>query len=385
MGITLNKTKKQDDIMPMKVTPWEVSGHIDYDKLIKQFGTRHLTTDLLKRLEKHTGELHFMLRRKIFFSHRDLDWLLDKFEKGEKFVLYTGRGPSGNTHIGHIVPWIFCKWLQDVFDCELYFQLTDDEKFLHDDKLSDKETHSYAYENALDVIALGFKKDKTFLFSNFDYSKTLYRIAARVAKLTTFSTAKAVFGFEHSTNIGMIFFPAMQASPCFLPSELKKKNTPVLIPAAIDQDPYWRITRDVADKLGYYKPAAIHNRFLPGLQGPDSKMSASIPDSAIFTTDEPKAARKKIMKAFSGGAGTLDEHRRKGGNPNVDTAYQYLYNVFEESDGKIKEIHDAYKSGAMTTGEIKVLLADKVESFLKAHQQNREKAKKKLEDFLLKD
>ena len=371
--------------MPMKVTPWEVSGHIDYNKLIQQFGTRHLSEDLLKRLEKHAGELHFMLRRKIFFSHRDLDWLLDKYEKGEKFVLYTGRGPSGDTHIGHIVPWIFCKWLQDVFDCELYFQLTDDEKFLNNDKLSDEQTHKYAYENALDVIALGFKPGKTFLFTDFDYAKTMYRIAAKIAKLTTFSTAKAVFGFENSTNIGMIFFPAMQAATCFLPSVLKGKNIPVLIPAAIDQDPYWRITRDVADKLGYYKPAAIHNRFLPGLQGPESKMSASIPDSAIFTTDEPKVARKKIMKSFSGGAGTLEEHKKHGGNPQVDTAYQYLYNVFEESDEKIKEIHDAYKSGAMTTGQIKELLAKKVEQFLKKHQENREKARKNLDRFLLKD
>lgn len=371
--------------MPMKVTPWEVSGQIDYDKLIQQFGTRHITPELLKRFEKAAGDTHFMLRRKIFFSHRDLEWLLDKYEKGEKFVLYTGRGPSGDTHIGHIVPWIFCKWLQDKFDCEMYFQLTDDEKFLHDDNLSDEQTHKYAYENALDVIALGLKPGKTFLFTDYDYAKTMYRIATRIAKLTTFSTAKSVFGFENSTNIGMIFFPSLQAATCFLPTELKGHKVPVLIPAAIDQDPYWRITRDVADKLGYYKPAAIHNRFLPGLQGPNSKMSASIPDSAIFTTDSPKDARKKIMKSFSGGAGTLEAHRKHGGNPNVDTAYQYLYNVFEESDERIKEIHDAYKSGAMTTGEIKEILAGKVESFLRAHQENREKAKKNLDKFLLKD
>jgi len=371
--------------MTMKVTPWEVSGHIDYDKLIQQFGTRHITPELLKRFEKAADELHFMLRRKIFFSHRDLEWLLDKYEKGERFVLYTGRGPSGDTHIGHIVPWIFCKWLQDRFDCEMYFQLTDDEKFLHDDKLSDEQTHRFAYENALDVIALGFKPGKTFLFTDFDYSKTLYRIATKIAKLTTFSTTKAVFGFENSTNIGMIFFPAMQAAPCFLPTELKGCNIPVLIPAAIDQDPYWRITRDVADKLGYYKPAAIHNRFLPGLQGPESKMSASVPDSAIFTTDEPKAARNKIMRAFSGGAGTLAEHKKHGGNPQVDTAYQYLYNIFEPDDAKMKDIHDAYKSGAMTSGEIKEILAKKAERFLKEHQEKRERARKSLDKFLLKD
>ncbi len=369
----------------MKVTPWEVSGHMDYEKLIKQFGTHHISQQLMKRIERAAGGSHFMLRRKVFFSHRDMDWILDKLNKGEKFVLYTGRGPSGDTHLGHLMPWVFCKWLQDKFDTELYFQLTDDEKFLHSDKLTLEQTNRLAYENALDVIALGFDPEKTFLFVDTDYAKTMYRIAVRIAKLTTFSTAKAVFGFENSTNIGMAFYPSMQAATAFLPSVLKGKNVPVLIPAAIDQDPYWRITRDVADRLGYYKPAAIHNTFMPGLQGPDSKMSASIPDSAIFTTDKPEDARKKIMKSFSGGAGTLEEHRKHGGNPEVDTACQYLRIMFEEDDNKVKEIFSGYRSGATTSGEVKEMLAKKVAAFLKEHQQRREKAKKQLDRFMLRD
>ncbi|MEM2983216.1 MAG: tryptophan--tRNA ligase, partial [Candidatus Bathyarchaeia archaeon] len=114
----------------MVVTPWEVAGEIDYSKLIEQFGTQPLTDDLLEELREHTGELHMQLRRRIFFSHRDLDWLLEKYRMGEKFVLYTGRGPSGNVHLGHVIPWIFTKHLQEKFDAKLYFQLTDDEKFL---------------------------------------------------------------------------------------------------------------------------------------------------------------------------------------------------------------------------------------------------------------
>jgi tryptophanyl-tRNA synthetase len=123
-------------------------------------------------------------------------------------------------------------------------------------------------------ISFGFDPKKTRIFSDFEYSKTLYRIATEVAKKITFSTAKAVFGFDNSTNIGMIFFTAMQSAPAFLPSVEAGKNVPVLIPHAIDQDPHFRVTRDIAPKLGYYKPAAIHCTFLPGLGGSD-KMSAS--------------------------------------------------------------------------------------------------------------
>ena len=112
------------------LTPWEVSGDIDYDDLVDRFGTSRIDNDLKKRIEKLAGDVHFMLRRNIFYSHRDMKWILDEYEKGNKFALYTGRGPSGHTHVGHLMPWIFAKWVQDKFGVDLYFQLTDDEKYL---------------------------------------------------------------------------------------------------------------------------------------------------------------------------------------------------------------------------------------------------------------
>ncbi|MCD6402748.1 MAG: tryptophan--tRNA ligase [Candidatus Aenigmarchaeota archaeon] len=369
--------------MPQKftVTPWEVKGELDYEKLIKQFGTKLLDEKILNRLKKHTGKLHFMLRRKIFFSHRDFDWILDKYEEGEKFVLYTGRGPSGHTHIGHLVPWVFTKWLQDKFDTELYFQLTDDEKFLVK-PLSLKETTNYAMDNILDIIAMGFKPKKTHIIVNTLHIDKLYRIALKVSKHLTFSTVKAVFGFKNSSNIGIIFFPSMQIAPCFLPSEEKGHNVPVLIPAAIDQDPYWRPARDVAPKLGYYKPAQIHSKFIPGL-GKEGKMSASKPETAIFTTDKPEDIRRKILNAFTGGRETAELQRKYGGNPDVCSVYKYYYFFFEEDDKKLKEIYEDCKSGRLLCGECKLRLIKKVEKFLEEHQKRRKKAKQKVDKFLI--
>lgn len=54
------------------VTPWEVKGIVDYDRLIKEFGTEKITEEILDLLRNHAGELHPLLKRKIFFSHRDL-------------------------------------------------------------------------------------------------------------------------------------------------------------------------------------------------------------------------------------------------------------------------------------------------------------------------
>ena len=366
------------------VTPWEVKGKVDYEKLIKEFGTEHITEHLLKRIEKHTGKLHYLLRRGLFFSHRDMNWILDKYDKGEKFFLYTGRAPSDNTHLGHLVPWIFTKWLQDKFKVELWFQFPDEEKFLFKKNLTLKDTEKYTYENMLDIIALGFDEKSTKFIVDTRHANLMYKEAVRVAKKITFSTAKAAFGFTEKTNIGSIFYTAMQAVPAFLPSIFAGKNIPCLIPHAIDQDPHFRVSRDVMPKLGRYKPASIHCKFLPGLST-GGKMSASEAQTTIYTTDDEKTVKNKIMKyAFSGGQSTVEEHRKKGGNPDVDIAYQYL-TFFEEDDKKLKKIHDDYKSGKLLTSELKQICIDKLNNFLKKHQAKREKARNKVEDFIFKD
>jgi len=367
----------------MIVTPWEVKGRVDYERLIREFGTQPLTDELLRKLAKYTGEVHLQLRRGLFFSHRDLDTVLELYEKGTRFVLYTGRGPSGPVHIGHLVPWIFTKHLQDAFDTRLYFQMTDDEKFLVDDERELDETSRMGYDNALDLIALGFKPRNTYIIYDVEDIDLLYDIALEVAKRITYSTAKATFGFQESTNLGWVFWPAVQAVPCFIHKKLTGENVPALIPAAIDQDPYWRITRDIASKLGYFKPAQIHNRFLPGL-GIGGKMSASEPDTAIFTVDSPDVVKRKVWRAFTGGKSTVAEQRKEGANPDVCSVYQYFLYLFEEDDRKLAEREHLCRTGGILCGECKKDLADRINRFLAEHQKKREKAKDEIQKYHIK-
>ena len=367
------------------VNPWEVEGEIDYEALIKQFGVSKIDSALLKRIEKHTKEPHPMLRRNVFFAHRDMNWLLDEYEKGNKFFLYTGCGPSGPIHLGHIGTWMFTKWLQDAFGVELWFQFTDDEKFLFKDQ-SLEEIQEWTTENMLDIIALGFDPKKTHFLIDTKHANLMYPEAIKVAKKITFSTIKGAFGFTDSENIGQIFFTSMQAVPAFLPSVIKKKKIPCLIPLAIDQDPHFRVARDIYPKLGYDKPAIIHNMFLPPLSGATGKMSSSKANVAILTTDTPAEVKTKINKyAFSGGQDSLEEHRKKGGNPDVDVSFQYLRMLLEEDDKKLEKIHKDYSSGKLTTGDLKKYTIDKINTFLKEHQKKREAARKQVEKFIYKE
>ncbi|KAF4505329.1 hypothetical protein G6O67_007287 [Ophiocordyceps sinensis] len=375
------------------VNPWSVSGEvgedgkvkaIDYRKLVEDFGTNLVDDALLQRFEKATGHKpHRFMRRQIVFSHRDLSLILDRYEKNEPFYLYTGRGPSSDSmHIGHTQVFDFVKWLQDVLDAPLIIMLTDDEKYLFSEKRSVDEVMGYSRTNAMDIIAVGFDPKKTFIFSDFQYvGGAFYKNIVRFAKRVTYNTVRAIFGFDGSANIGKIHFASIQGATSFASSfphifgddESKTASIPCLIPCAIDQDPYFRLTRDCAAGLHLAKPSLIHMRFLDALQGPGSKMSASDNTSAIFLNDSTKDIKAKINKyAFSGGRETVEEHREKGGNADVDVSYQYLQ-FFLESDEELAKIKADYNSGKLLTGELKAMCIDHLQRYVGGFQDRRSK------------
>ena len=81
------------------------------------------------------------------------------------------------------------------------------------------------------------------------------------------------------------------------------------------------------------------------MQGLCGKMSASDPNSAIFLNDSPENIKKKINKfAFSGGGATLQEHKEKGANLEVDIPYQYL-RFFLENEERLEEIKFVFTDG----------------------------------------
>jgi tryptophanyl-tRNA synthetase len=112
-------------------------------------------------------------------------------------------------------------------------------------------------------------------------------------------------------------------------------------------------------------------------------MSSSDPLSYISLTDSPEEAASKIRKyAFSGGQATLEEHRKKGGNPDVDVSFQMLKYGLEPDDRKLQQIYDAYRSGKLLSGEMKQLAIDKLTKFLEEHQKKRKHAEKLVDKFM---
>lgn len=328
-------------------------------------------------MEAIIGEpVHPWLRRGIFFSHRSLNDLLDMYERKEPFYLYTGRGPSSEAlHLGHMIPFMFTQWLQRVFDVPLVIQLTDDEKFFFKSYLTLEEASRLGFENTKDILACGFDLKKTFIFRNTDYIQHLYPIVCKISRHITLNKVVGTFGFSSSDHIGKYMFPAIQAAPsfsaCFPQIFGQNDQVQCLIPCAIDQDPYFRMTREIADTLHWRKPALVHSSFFPALQGPKSKMSASDANSAIYMTDTPITIASKIYQhAFSGGGKTAQEHQEFGGNCDIDVSFQYL-RFFYFDDEDLEYIRQQYTSGALSTGQLKAKLIDVLSRFVTDFQTRR--------------
>ena len=354
--------------------PWEVSGKVDYSKLVKKFGISVLK-DLPGVFKKNV-----LFRRKVVFGHRDIQRILDAIKNKKKFIMMTGLMPTGKFHIGHMLvaqQFVFYQKL----GAKIYIAVADLEAY-NTRGQSLEESRKIAFDYIFNYVALGLNLKKCDIYFQSERSKdakksnAYYRLQNLLAKHSTFAEFKAVYG---EITPGKMLSSILQASD-MLHAQLPEfeGNCPVVVPVGIDQDPHIRLARDIAKRIKqpkFTQLSSTYNLFMPGLGG--GKMSASEANSFIAMTDTLEEVKKKINKyAFSGGQKTLEEHKKKGGSPDVDVCFQYLKMFFEPDDKKLAKIHEDYKSGRLSTGELKKYTIDKINKFLKEHQKKIQKSKK---------
>ncbi len=202
-------------------------------------------------------------------------------------------------------------------------------------------------KNARDIIAVGFKLEKTFIFSDYEYvGGPFYKNVSKISRQITLSQAKATFGFGDSYAvfllIGFLYIKHLFYFPIFfffwLSDNIVKIHFGAIQAAPSFSNSFPQIFRDVAHKLRYPKPTLLHAKFFPALQRPQTKMSASDVNSSIYMNDTPNQIKNKVNRhGFSGGRETEEEHRRLGGNTDVDVSYQYL-GFFLDDDEEYAQI-----------------------------------------------
>jgi len=365
----------------MKVTPWEIKGKVDYNKLIKEFGLQPFRS-VPKKFEDS-----LLFRRGIIFAHRDFKKISDAVEKKKPFVMMTGLMPSGKFHFGHKVVADQIIFYQKL-GAKVYLTVADIEAY-NSRNPDMKELRKVAIEEYLtNYVALGLNLKKCdFYFqskrsNDGKKSNAYYSLAEMLARHATFSEFKAIYG---EVSPGKMASSLLQASD-MLHSQLPEFEgpIPVVVPVGSDQDPHLRLARDVMKRIKEFKfetLSSTYHKFLPALKG--EKMSSSDSSSFIALTDSLDEASRKIKKyAFSGGQKSMEEHRKKGGNPDVDVSFQLLKYGLEPNDKKLAKIYEDYKSGKLLTGELKDYTIEKLQAFLREHHKKREKAKKSVRRYI---
>ena len=267
-----------------------------------------------------------------------------------------------------------------------------------------------------DIIAVGFDVKRTFIFNNFHFIKHLYPAVCAVQRKVTVNQVGHTFMVKGDDAVCRVSFPAIQMVPSFSstfpvvlsrsgsdhepsPTSTKKRGNSkcrirCLIPCGIDQDAYFRLTRDVAKSLGEHKPAVIHAKFLPSLHGVNTKMSSTTKRGAvghkgkgkgkgkgtsvvscmvhapIMLNDTPKQIAKKIRRAVSGGQETIEMQRKFGADLTSDVSIQYL-KLFMEDREQFAILCKDYEAGRVTTGRVKELTTQVLCSVVAKHQEAR--------------
>ncbi|MCD6348819.1 MAG: hypothetical protein J7L91_04260 [Candidatus Korarchaeota archaeon] len=356
-----------------RITPWEAKGDtVDYNALISLFELDVLTTEVRNLLKEVFGEEHHLIRRNIFYAHRLLRLALLDLKYGRaKVYIYTGRGASGPMHIGHLISVNLAKWMQERRGLDIYFQISDDEKFVLRPDLSLEQVRKYALDNALDLISLGFDERKTHIIWNTQVASWLYPLSLKFAKRVNLSELKNLVKIDDSWNVGVAFYSVIQSMPALMMEMELNEPHRALVPMAVDQDPLMKVSMLIADKLGLKKPGMIHSKFLLGLKG-EPKMGTRYPESAIFLTDSPRVVKEKIEASVCG-------------PPKRCPALSYL-RAFEPDDDSFFSMWEVcFNNPEEGCRVAKRRAIEILVPFIEEHQRRRREMADKVEEFIMKD
>ncbi|PIN84363.1 tryptophan--tRNA ligase, partial [Candidatus Micrarchaeota archaeon CG11_big_fil_rev_8_21_14_0_20_47_5] len=337
--------------------PW-ANQLVEYEKLFGEFGLKRIEEGILKRI-KNKGRI---FGRGIVFAHRDLDKFLEAREKGQEVAVMSGIKPSNEFHLGSKMTADEMIYFQKEFGAKVFYAIADLEAYA-DNGVTLEEGGKFAVSNLADMLALGLDEKNAYIWRQSQEVRVM-NMAYLFSKRVTDAALRALYGEK---EIGLYFSALTQAGDILLPQHPDfggKKH--VLVPVGADQDPHIRMTRDIAAKEGLVLPSSTYHVYAKSLSG-EQKMSKRDPLGVLFLSDTPEIARKKIMRAFTGGRATVEEQRKKGGEIGKCVVYELAKFHFLE-DKELKEMERRCLCGEVLCGEDKEMVAEKVCDWLKKHQ-----------------
>jgi tyrosyl-tRNA synthetase len=258
-----------------------------------------------------------------------LDELRKVLATEKELKSYVGFEPSGQVHLG----WnIVAKKINDLTSAgfEMTIFLADWHAYINDKYGSNIDNIRICGEYMKDCfIALGVDQSKVHfvyaseLIDNKSYWEKVLRIAknSSLARIRRSMTIMGRQEEEADTDSSKFIYPSMQAADIF---ELDVD----IAYGGLDQRKAHMLARDVAEKLDWKKPIALHTPLLMSLTSSermdmtDAKMSKSDPDSCVYIHDSPEDIKRKLRKAFC-------PEGEPDNNPVIDICHYIIFNEFD--------------------------------------------------------
>ena len=350
--------------MTVLVDPWGSNLIENYERLLKEFGLDVFRPSLFP----HANAI---MRRRIVFAGQGMELISQAIKKKKPYYALSGIMPTGDKiHLGNKMVVENLKYFQD-HGAHTYILVADLEASVVRD-VTLKEARKRAMNFHIPAyIALGLNPKKTtfyFQSENMEVVKIGYDASQKI----TLNEFRAAYG---SATPGRIMASVTQIGDMLFPQ--LKKRMPGIIPVGIDQAPHLRLARDYIRRRKshkYFMLSSMFHKYTPSLRG-DFKMSKSRPESCIELPETMDSIKKKLMKAKTGGRKTLAEHRRLGGEPEKCMVFELLKQHLIQDDKELNKVYKEYKSGKMTSAEIKELAITKMSSFVKTFSKDVAKAR----------
>ncbi len=358
----------------VRLDPWASSvQRLEYTKLMKYFGIRPFS-EVLEKVREVFGKPHILMARGVVFGHRDYDQILEAYQRNEGVAVVTGFMPSGKFHFGHKMVVDQLIYYQRL-GFHLFIVLADAEAYAVRRLDRKKLIETALYEYVANMIALGLEKKNLTIYFQTNYEKPYYRLIQMFSRKVSMAEMEAIYG---DIEPAKILAALTQAADILHPQlDYFGGYKYIVVPVGADQDPHLRLTRDIADRfeheLGLKRPSSTYHRLITGLDG--NKMSSSRPEYAIFLTDPPEAAAKKLKKALTGGRPSIEEQRKYGGEPEKCTIYEmYVYSLITDPK-ELARIYEECRGGKLLCGPDKEYATQLLTKFLEEHQRRLERAK----------
>ncbi len=285
--------------------------------------------------------------------------------------ILTGIRPTGALHLGHYVGALH-NWvdLQDEYEC--YFLLADYQALgdhFHDiDLIRDS-----VLQVTLDWLSVGLDPEKSAFvvqsyvpeFAELTMLLSFITPLGMLERNPTLKGELADLDVERRT-VGFYSYPMSQVADILLPQAH-------LVPVGDDQLPHIEMTREVARKFNrmfgkvFPEPDSLVGR-VPRLSGTDGqgKMSKS-KGNVIMLSDNEKTVTKKVRSMFT------DPNRIRADIPGKvegNPVFQY-HDAFNPNTTQVDDFKARYREGAIGDVEIKVALAEAINTFLDPIREKR--------------